>query len=291
MRVAPWFLSTSLLIACSGEIEEPAFRPVLAGGAAGAGGPAQPAGAPSTAAGGAGNQPNGGSPSATGGTPSVPGGAGAPTSGGTAGAVANPASGAAGMPAPMGAAATGGQPQQPSGGRGGAAGSSSATAGAAGAQPEPPTGSAACGTAPPGTTVGSPIENFVLMDQSGNSVSLSNYCDKVVYIVAGAMWCPGCRTDAEELESIYQTYKDRGLFTLNMLAENNRARTPTTAELTTWATTYGITTPVIADPNWQVWNRYWVEGETPKGMLLGRGGIIRDLTWPGTRDIERALQP
>lgn len=191
---------------------------------------------------------------------------------------------------PGGTGATGGQPPQPSGGRVGAPAGGSATAGAAGAQPQP-TGSAACGTAPAGTAVGSPIENFVLMDQAGNSVSLSNYCDKVVYLVAGAMWCPGCRTDAEELEGIYQTYKDRGLITLNMLAENNRARTPTTAELTTWATTYGITTPVIADPEWQVWKRYWVEGETPKGMLLGRGGIIRDLTWPGTRDIERALQP
>ena len=138
--------------------------------------------------------------------------------------------------------------------------------------------------------MGSPIENFTLADQAGNTVSLSSYCDKVVYIVAGAMWCPGCRSDAEELEEIYQTYKDRGLVTLSMMAENARGRTPTTAELAQWATTYGLTTPVLVDPDWQVWNRYWVEGETPKEMLLGRGGIILDLSWPGTRDIERALQ-
>jgi peroxiredoxin len=128
------------------------------------------------------------------------------------------------------------------------------------------------------------------LDQSGAPVSLSNYCASVVYIAAGAMWCPGCQSEAEELEALYQAHKSQGFVTLTLMAETAQGKPPATADLQLWAANYQLTTPVLADPQWQVWNRYWPEGETPKSMLIGRGGIIRRLGWAGSNDIERELK-
>ena len=56
--------------------------------------------------------------------------------------------------------------------------------------------------------------DFTLKDLEGNTVSLSDYIGKNVYINFFATWCPPCRDEMPEIEKIYQKYKDEGIVVL-----------------------------------------------------------------------------
>jgi peroxiredoxin len=135
-------------------------------------------------------------------------------------------------------------------------------------------GKAACSEKPAGTEEGDLVEDFALTDQSGATVHISDYCGQVIYIPMGAMWCPACKADAEEIPGLVAQYGSEGLVVLNVMAETARGDAPGTADLQTWADTYGIVTPVLSDPGWGVWKRYWPEGETPHELLIDRDGRI-----------------
>ena len=55
--------------------------------------------------------------------------------------------------------------------------------------------------------------------------------------------------EAQSLEGIYQTYKDQGLITISAWSEDNQGALPTTEVLKSWADQFGLTSPVVADPN------------------------------------------
>jgi len=74
------------------------------------------------------------------------------------------------------------------------------------------------------------------------------------------------------------------------MAENNSGVTPSTDDLTTWATTYGLTHPVVADANWGVGNQYEQDGGIPTLTLLAPGmEIVAVDAWVGDSDIEAVL--
>lgn len=56
--------------------------------------------------------------------------------------------------------------------------------------------------------------NFTLTDLDGNSVSLSDYEGKNVYVNFFATWCPPCKAEMPEIEKISQKYKDKDLVVL-----------------------------------------------------------------------------
>lgn len=49
---------------------------------------------------------------------------------------------------------------------------------------------------------------FTLKDQNGESVSLSNYEGKVVYLNFWGTWCGVCRNELTDMKALYETYKD-----------------------------------------------------------------------------------
>jgi|GEM_PF-3363527 len=153
-----------------------------------------------------------------------------------------------------------------------------------------PVGEAACGDGDAGRALGSLAENFTLLSQEGKEVSLSDYCGKVVYIPMGAMWCPACQSTAEEIPQTMATYGGSGLVVLNLMAETARGATPDQEALSTWADTYDLVTPVLADSDWGVWERYFPSHSTPKELLIGRDGTLLEIGWVGTRSIESALE-
>jgi hypothetical protein len=79
---------------------------------------------------------------------------------------------------------------------------------------------------------------------------------------------------------------------ITLMGENNASVTPSTEELMSWADTYGLSHPVVADPNWGVTTRF-VTGSSiglPAMHLLGPGAevlIVND--WVSESDIVAAL--
>jgi hypothetical protein len=96
--------------------------------------------------------------------------------------------------------------------------------------------------------------------------------------------------EARSLEGIYQTYKDQDFMTISAWGEDDSPErtTPTTNQLMAWANQFGITTPVVADPDLGVYRRYGTGG-LPQTILLGPGAEILKLGSISTADIEAAL--
>lgn len=117
----------------------------------------------------------------------------------------------------------------------------------------PAAGEPACGVGEAGWAQGDYVPNFTLLNQDGEEVSMSDFCGKVVWIDMGAMWCPACRSIADEdVEPWYQARKDKPFAVLSIMAEDARGRTPDAEALSTWQQTYDITTDILADPDWSV---------------------------------------
>lgn len=49
---------------------------------------------------------------------------------------------------------------------------------------------------------------FTLKDQNGESVSLSDYEGKVIYLNFWGTWCGVCRNELSDMKALYETYKD-----------------------------------------------------------------------------------
>ncbi len=61
----------------------------------------------------------------------------------------------------------------------------------------------------PAPEIGRRAPDFTLADLEGNPVSLSDFQGKAVFINFWATWCPPCRAEMPEIESIYQKYRDQ----------------------------------------------------------------------------------
>lgn len=91
------------------------------------------------------------------------------------------------------------------------------------------------------------IYSFSVKDKKGNDISLSEYRDKVLLIVNTATGC-GFTPQYEELQSIYNTYKDQGLEILDFPCNQFGEQAPgTDEEILTFCTgRFGITFPQFA---------------------------------------------
>lgn len=132
-----------------------------------------------------------------------------------------------------------------------------------------------------GNTVGQVAMDFTLTDQNGDDVTLHDFCGRAVLLVASAMWCGPCQSEASELAHTYDQYKDDGFIVITLLGENSFGQTPSKADLQDWANTFGIDHPVVADPGFSVGARF-VSGSLylPSTTLLGEGAVVleRDST-------------
>ncbi len=137
----------------------------------------------------------------------------------------------------------------------------------------------------PGVSVGDYAENFVLLSQTGDMVSLSTFCGKVVYISFGALWCGACMNWAQRLTIYGDRYAD-DFVPIELMAEALHGEAgqpldpPNAEELMTWAVKYqgpSATDPVLADPGWAVFYRYFEDNSgssLPEGLLIDRDGKI-----------------
>ncbi|MHB2026346.1 MAG: peroxiredoxin family protein [Elusimicrobiota bacterium] len=108
---------------------------------------------------------------------------------------------------------------------------------------------------------------FDLYDTSGKVVSLSDYGGKVVLVNFWATWCPACREEIPDLESVYERRKKDGFTALGLSVdeEGRNAVLPFIAQS-------GITYPVLlCDPKTAAAYRVW---ELPASFLVGPDGVV-----------------
>jgi peroxiredoxin len=122
-----------------------------------------------------------------------------------------------------------------------------------------------------GDQPGQNTRNFELIDQYGDTLRLHDFCDKVVILVGSATWCGPCNTDASILGNWYNNLADEGLMVITLLGQNMSEGTPSQADLQAWASTHGLTHPVVADPGFGTAGRFITGSQIflPSTTLLG----------------------
>jgi peroxiredoxin len=108
--------------------------------------------------------------------------------------------------------------------------------------------------------------DFTLSDLAGKTWSLQGLHGKVVLVNFWATWCPPCRKEMPDLETLYQQFKDQGFL---VLAISDEDKSKVQAFLAERHTTY----PILLDPGRKVNELFQVEG-IPKTFVYNRDGKL-----------------
>jgi peroxiredoxin len=108
--------------------------------------------------------------------------------------------------------------------------------------------------------------DFTLTDLEGKSWSLKSLQGKVVLVNFWATWCPPCRKEMPDLESLYKQFKKQGLVILAISDEDSSKVKPFIAE-------QGISYTVLLDPGRKVNTLFHVMG-IPKTFIYDRSGKL-----------------
>jgi peroxiredoxin len=108
--------------------------------------------------------------------------------------------------------------------------------------------------------------DFTLTDLQGKAWTLKDLRGKVVLVNFWATWCPPCRKEMPDLETLYNRFKDQGLVILAISDEDAGKVKPFIAER-------NVTYPILLDPGRKVNELFQIEG-IPKSFIYDRNGKL-----------------
>jgi peroxiredoxin len=117
--------------------------------------------------------------------------------------------------------------------------------------------------------VGTPAEDFRLIDLEGKQQSLSQYRGKVVLVNFWASWCKPCTTEMPAMQATYDKLRDKGFVVLaiNELEDDAKVREHIKQ--------YGHTFPVLMDRDNKVANQFGVFG-LPVSVFIDEKGVVQE---------------
>ncbi|MFF3072677.1 TlpA disulfide reductase family protein [Kitasatospora sp. NPDC057936] len=126
----------------------------------------------------------------------------------------------------------------------------------------------------------------------GNQVKLSDYRGKVVVLNVWGSWCGPCRGEADDLERVWQKYKDQGVQFLGV-----NTRDTEKANALRFEQEKGVTYPSIFDPAGTQLIKFPKGSLNPQSipttLIIDRDGKLAARAVGGTVDdaLESVLQP
>ena len=108
--------------------------------------------------------------------------------------------------------------------------------------------------------------DFTLAELGGKTWTLKEQLGKVVVLNFWATWCPPCRKEMPDLETLYQQFKDQGLVILAISDEDAGKVQPFVAK-------QKVTYPILLDPGRRVNELFQIEG-IPKTFVYDRNGKL-----------------
>lgn len=110
--------------------------------------------------------------------------------------------------------------------------------------------------------------DFNLKDQYGVIHSLENYKGKVIFLNFWATWCPPCKKEMPDIESIYKEYgenkKDVVILGVNSEKENGVKK---------FLKDKGYTFPTVIDENSEVMRKYFIQA-FPTSFVIDKEGNV-----------------
>ena len=108
--------------------------------------------------------------------------------------------------------------------------------------------------------------NFTLSDLTGRTWTLKDLHGKVVLVNFWATWCPPCRKEMPDLETLYERFAARGFVVLAISDEDASKVKP-------YIKGRDITYPVLLDPERKAAELFQVDG-VPKSFVYDRQGKL-----------------
>ena len=124
---------------------------------------------------------------------------------------------------------------------------------------------------PTGPQIGYTAPDFTLKDLNGNTVKLSDFRGKPVYLNFWASWCPPCKAEIPEIQEFYQLNKDKvAVLAVNITYNDN------VSDVVNILKANNTNFPVLLDINAKssVADAYQVYG-IPASFFIDKNGIIR----------------
>jgi len=109
--------------------------------------------------------------------------------------------------------------------------------------------------------------DFTLTDLAGNTVSLTDYKGKNIYLNFWASWCGPCKMEMPDIEKIYQEYKDKDLIVLAVDVGENMDT------VNDFVTANQFNFSVLLDPKGSVAKTYKVSS-IPVSIFINKEGLI-----------------
>jgi peroxiredoxin len=107
---------------------------------------------------------------------------------------------------------------------------------------------------------------FTLVDLSGKKWTFSELRGKVVLVNFWATWCPPCRKEMPDLDTLYKRFEAKGFVVLGISDEERKKVEPFIRERK-------VSFPVLLDPGRKVNDLFVVEG-IPKSFVYDREGKL-----------------
>jgi peroxiredoxin len=108
--------------------------------------------------------------------------------------------------------------------------------------------------------------DFTLTDLQGKNWQLKSLSGKIVLVNFWATWCPPCRKEMPDLDTLYQRYEKSGLVVLAISDED-------AGTVKAFLADHKVSYPVLLDPGQKVNKLFRVQG-IPKSYLYDRQGNL-----------------
>jgi peroxiredoxin len=119
-----------------------------------------------------------------------------------------------------------------------------------------------------------PAPEFTLATSDGKAISLSALRGQVILVNFWATWCPPCKAEMPELNTLQRDYgAKKGFVVVGIASEESPAA------VAAFAGQRGITFPLLLDTRGQVIRDYNIR-TLPSSVIVDREGRIRD-KWTG----------
>jgi peroxiredoxin len=108
--------------------------------------------------------------------------------------------------------------------------------------------------------------DFTLTDLQGKTWTLKDLRGQVVLVNFWATWCPPCRTEMPDLESIYKHFKKDGFIVLAITDEEAGKVKP-------FVNHFEFSYPIVLDPDKSVHKQFTIDG-LPRSFVYNRDGKL-----------------
>lgn len=122
---------------------------------------------------------------------------------------------------------------------------------------------------------GQVLRDAQLTDQHSDTTCLWQFYGDVLVVDVSTVWCPPCQELAADVEETAEHYAEDNVSYITILTEDNDRNEPVVQDLNDWGDYFGISQPILMDPQAYYSFNALDNGSYPAIMIVDRTMKIR----------------